>query len=49
LQAVSTLYGIELIEDNVKMLVMNTANTFGDMYFKTFNLEEQNPKVLNNR
>lgn len=46
LQALSTLYGIELMEDNVEMLVMNMANTFRDMYFKTFNLKEQNQKVL---
>ena len=27
LQALSTLYGIELMEDNVEMLVMNMVNT----------------------
>ena len=47
LQALSTLYGIELMEDNVEMLVMNMVNTFRDVYFKTFSPEEQNQKILN--
>lgn len=46
LQALSTLYGIELMEDNVEMLVMNMINTFRDVYFKTFSPEEQNQKIL---
>ncbi|MCP9317916.1 DNA methyltransferase [Lactobacillus helveticus] len=46
LQVLSTLYGIELMEDNVEMLVMNMVNTFRDAYFKTFSLEEQNQKIL---
>lgn len=46
LQALSTLYGIELMEDNVEMLVMNMVNTFRDVYFKTFSPEEQNKKIL---
>lgn len=46
LQALSTLYGIELMEDNVELLVMNMVNTFRDMYFKTFEPEEQNQKIL---
>lgn len=46
LQALSTLYGIELMEDNVEMLVMNMVNTFRDAYFKTFSPEEQNKKIL---
>lgn len=46
LQALSTLYGIELMEDNVELLVMNMANTFRDVYFNTFKPEEQSQKVL---
>lgn len=46
LQALSTLYGIELMEDNVEMLVMNMANTFRDVYFNTFKPEAQSQKVL---
>lgn len=46
LQALSTLYGIELMEDNVEMLVMNMNNTFRNAYFKTFSPEEQNKKIL---
>ena len=46
LQALSTLYGIELMEDNVEMLVMNMANTFRDVYFNTFKPEDQSQKVL---
>lgn len=46
LQALSTLYGIELMEDNVEMLVMNMANTFRDVYFNTFKPEYQSQKVL---
>lgn len=32
LMALSTLYGIELLEDNVEMLVMNMKDTFSDNY-----------------
>ena len=32
LMALSTLYGIELLEDNVEMLVMNMNDTFSDDY-----------------
>lgn len=46
LQALSTLYGIELMEDNIEMLVMNMNNTFRDVYFNTFRPEDQNNKVL---
>ena len=46
LQVLSTLYGIELMEDNVKMLVINMTNTFRDIYFNTVKLEQQNQKVL---
>lgn len=46
LQALSTLYGIELMEDNVKILVMNMVITFRDMYLKTFGQEEQKSNVL---
>ena len=46
LLVLSTLYGIEIMEDNVEMLVMNMANTFRDVYFKTFKSEEQSQKVL---
>ncbi|GFP06799.1 methylase [Lactobacillus helveticus] len=46
LQALSTLYGIELMEDNVELLVMNMANTFRDVYFNTFKPEDQSQKVL---
>lgn len=46
LRALSTLYGIELMEDNVEMLVINMVNTFRDVYFNTFSHEEQNQKVL---
>lgn len=46
LLALSTLYGIEIMEDNVEMLVMNMANTFRDVYFKTFKPEDQSQKVL---
>lgn len=46
LLALSTLYGIELMEDNVEMLVINMVNTFRDVYFKTFKPEDQSNKVL---
>lgn len=46
LLALSTLYGIELMEDNVEMLVINMVNTFRDAYFNTFSHEEQSQKVL---
>lgn len=46
LLVLSTLYGIELMEDNVEMLVMNMNSTFQQMYFKNFKPEEQNNKVL---
>ena len=46
LRALSTLYGIELMEDNVEMLVINMVNTFRDVYFNTFSHEDQNQKVL---
>lgn len=46
LLALSSLYGIELMEDNVEMLVINMVNTFRDVYFNTFSHEDQNQKVL---
>ncbi len=46
LLALSTLYGIELMQDNVEMLVINMVNTFRDVYFNTFSHEDQNQKVL---
>lgn len=46
LLALSTLYGIELMEDNVEMLVINMVNTFREVYFNTFSHEEQSHKVL---
>lgn len=44
--ALSSLYGIELMEDNVEMLVMNMVNVFRDVYFNTFEHTEQNQRVL---
>lgn len=46
LLALSSIYGIELMEDNVEMLVINMVNTFRDIYFNTFNHEDQNNKIL---
>lgn len=46
LLALSSLYGIELMEDNVEMLIINMVNTFRDVYFNTFSHEDQNQKVL---
>lgn len=46
LLALSTLYGIELMQDNVEMLVINMVNTFRDVYFNTFSHEDQDQKVL---
>lgn len=46
LLALSSLYGIELMEDNVEMLVINLVNTFRDVYFNTFSHEDQNQKIL---
>ena len=46
LRALSTLYGIELMQDNVEMLVINMVNTFRDVYFNTFSHEDQDQKVL---
>lgn len=46
LLALSTLYGIEIMEDNVEILVMNMSNTFRDVYFKTFKPKDQSQKVL---
>lgn len=46
LRALSTLYGIELMEDNVEMLVINMVNTFRDIYFNTIDTLEQSDKVL---
>ena len=40
LRALSTLYGIELMEDNVEMLVINMVNTFRDIYFNTIDTAE---------
>lgn len=48
LLALSTLYGIELLEDNVEMLVMNMITTFNQAYTHgiiTFN-KKPNTKVL---
>ena len=48
LLALSTLYGIELLEDNVEMLVMNMITTFNQAYthgITTFN-KKPNTKVL---
>lgn len=46
LLVLSTLYGIELMEDNIEMLVMNMNNVFRDMYFNTFEAEDQSAKIL---
>lgn len=46
LLVLSTLYGIELMEDNIEMLVMNMNNVFRDMYFNTFEAEDQSTKIL---
>lgn len=46
LQALSTLYGIEIMEDNVEMLVMNMNSTFQQIYFQTFKPKEQSRKIL---
>lgn len=46
LRVLSTLYGIELMEDNVEMLVINMVNTFRDIYFNTIDTLEQSDKVL---
>lgn len=46
LLALSTLYGIELMEDNVEMLVMNMSNTFHQIYYHTFDLQDQDIKVI---
>lgn len=46
LLALSTLYGIELMEDNVEMLVMNMSNTFQQIYYHTFDLQDQDIKVI---
>lgn len=49
LLALSTLYGIELMEDNVEMLVMNMASTFDRHYLEVVNKvygQEPNPKVI---
>ncbi len=46
LLALSTLYGIELMEDNVEMLVMNMSNTFQHVYYHTFDLKDQDIKVI---
>ncbi|MDE3334413.1 DNA methyltransferase [Lactobacillus paragasseri] len=46
LLVLSTLYGIELMEDNIEMLVMNMNNVFRDMYFNTFETEDQSTKIL---
>lgn len=34
-------YGIELMEDNVEMLVMNMSNAFQQIYYHTFDLQDQ--------
>lgn len=46
LLALSTLYGIELMEDNVEMLVMNMSNTFQQTYYHTFDLQDQDIEVV---
>lgn len=46
LLVLSNLYGIELMEDNIEMLVMNMNNVFRDMYFNTFETEDQSTKIL---
>lgn len=46
LLALSSLYGIELMEDNIEMLVMNMNSTFQQTYFKNFKPENQSKKVL---
>ena len=46
LLVLSTLYGIELMEDNVEMLVMNMNNTFRDVYFTSIDHADQNNKIL---
>lgn len=50
LMALSTLYGIELLEDNVEMLVMNMKDTFTDNYRELMAdeyQEEPDQKVYN--
>lgn len=47
--ALSTLYGIEFLEDNVETLVMNMILTFVDSYQKVINNRfnsDPNPKVI---
>ena len=34
------------MEDNIEMLVMNMNNVFRDMYFNTFETEDQSTKIL---
>lgn len=46
LLVLSTLYGIELMQDNVEMLVMNMNNTFCDVYFTSIDHADQNNKIL---
>lgn len=46
LLVLSTLYGIELMEDNVEMLVMNMSNTFQQIYYHTFDLQDQDINVV---
>lgn len=46
LLALSTLYGIELMEDNLNMLITNMRNTFQDLYNHAFSPEEQDNKVV---
>lgn len=46
LLVLSTLYGIELMQDNVEMLVMNMNNTFRDVYFTSIDHADQNNKIL---
>ncbi|WP_277291035.1 N-6 DNA methylase [Streptococcus orisratti] len=46
LLALSTLYGIELMEDNVEMLVMNMSNAFQQIYYHTFDLQDQDIRVI---
>lgn len=46
LLALSTLYGIELMEDNMEMLVMNMSNTFQHIYYHTFDMHDQDIKVV---
>lgn len=46
LLALSTLYGIELMEDNVKALLRNMNETFKDVCDRAFKTKDRSKKVL---